>query len=97
MKRKSRVDAFAVIALCFLLPLISTYMDYYVLIEVDFLSEQPKFESPDLEPLLLVNKQELARSGDFPGAVSVATDLPLHFSSLNCHVTPQDKTPVLRC
>ncbi len=98
MKRKLKTKIILVIAISFLLPLHSAYMDYYVLIEADFLSAYPKFENTDLNCLLLCEKQKFTASAGFSSTFWVAGDLIGYLSSFYFPVTfPQVKTLVLRC
>ena len=98
MKRKHKIQILLVIAISLLLPLLSTYMDYYVIMEADFLSPYPKFENTDLDCLLLCKKQTFTALIGFSYAFSVASNLNGHFSCSYYQVTfPQAKTLVLRC
>ncbi len=98
VKRKLKTQIILVIAISFLLPFHSAYMNYYVLIEADFLSAYPKFENTDLDCLLLLNKQEFTALTGFSYTFWVAGDLIGYLSSFYFPVTfPQAKTLVLRC
>jgi len=98
VKRKHKIQILLVIAISLLLPLLSTYMDYYVLMEADFLSAYPKFENTDLDCLLFSKKQKFTTPSGFSCAFWVASNLVEHFSCFYYQVTfPQVKTLVLRC
>ncbi len=98
MKRKLKTQIILVITICLLLPLHSVYMDYYVLIEADFLSADPKFENTDLDCLLVCEKQKITALTGFSYAFWVAGNLIGRLSSFYFPVTfPQVKTLVLRC
>ena len=98
MKRKHKIQILLVIVISLLLPLLSTYMDYYVLMEADFLSAHPKFENVDLDYLLLCKKQQITVLTGFSYAFWVASNLIGHLSCFYYQVTsPQVKTFVLRC
>ena len=98
MKRKFKTQIFLVIAISFLLPLLSVYINYYLLIEADFLSAYPKFENTDLDCLLLCEKQKFTALTGFSYAFWVAGDLVGHLPGFYFPVTfPQVKTLVLRC
>jgi len=73
-------------------------MDYYVLIEADFLSAYPQFENTDLDCLLLLNKQKFTALTGFSYTFWATGDLIGYLSSFYFPVTfPQVKTLVLRC
>jgi hypothetical protein len=98
VKRKQKIQVPLVIAIVLLLPLLSAYTDYYVLMEADFLSARPKFENTDLDCLLLCKKQEFTASSGFSYAFWVASNLVEHFYCFYYQVNfPQVKTLVLRC
>jgi hypothetical protein len=98
VKKKHQIRIFLVIAISLFLPLLSAYMDYYVLMEADFLSASPKFENTDLDCLLLNKKEKFTVFSGFSYAFWVASNLIEHLSGFYYQVTcPQVKTPVLRC
>ncbi len=98
MKRRHKIEILLAIAFCFLLPLHSTYMDYYVLMEADFLSASPKFENADLDCLPFCKKQAFTASSSFSNAFWVAGNLAKSFFSSYSQATyPQVETLVLRC
>ncbi len=98
MKRKHKIQILLVIAISLLLPLLSAYMDYYVLMEADFLSACPKFENTDLDCLLLCRKEKFTVSTNFSYAFWAASNLIGHLSCFCCRVTlPEVKILVLRC
>lgn len=98
MKRKHKIQVLLVIAISLLLPLLSTYMDYYVIIEADFLSTYPKFENTDLDCLLLCKKQKFTALTSFSYAFWIASNLIGHLSCFYYQVTfPQVRALVLRC
>jgi len=73
-------------------------MNYYVLIEADFLSAYPQFENTDLDCLLLLKKQEFTPLTGFSYTFWVAGDLIGYFFNFYSPVIfPQVKTLVLRC
>jgi hypothetical protein len=73
-------------------------MDYYVIVEADFLSAYPKFENTDLDCLLLCKKQKFTALTGFSYPFWVASNLIGHLSCFYYQVTfPQAKTLVLRC
>ena len=81
-----------------LLPLLCAYLDYYILMEADFLSAVPKFENTDLDCLLLYDKQNFAALTGFSYAFWAAGNLIGHLSCFYYQVTvPQVKSLVLRC
>jgi len=85
-------------AISLLLPLLSAYTDYYVLMEADFLSTYPTFENTDLDYLLFCKKDKLTAFSGFSYAFWVASNLIEHLSGFYYQVTfPQVKTLVLRC
>ena len=98
MKKKHKIRIFLVIVISLLLPPLSAYMDYYVLMEADFLSASPKFENTDLDCLLLSKKETFTAVSGFSYAFWVAGNLIEHLSGFYYQVTfPQVKTLVLRC
>ena len=98
VKRRPKIQVLLVITISLLIPLLSTYMDYYVLMEADFLSAHSKFENTDLDSLLLCKKQKFTAFSVFSYALWVASNLVEHFSCFYYQVTfPQVKTLVLRC
>jgi hypothetical protein len=98
VKRKHKIQILLVIAISLLLPLLSAYMDYYVLMEADFLSAYPKFENTDLDCFLVCKKEKFAAFSGFSYAFWVASNLIEHLSGFYYQVTfPQVKTLVLRC
>jgi hypothetical protein len=98
VKRKHKIQILLVIAISLLLPLLLAYMDYYVIMETDFLSPHSKFENTDLDYLLLCKKQKFTASSGSPHAFWIASNLAKHFSYLYYQVSfPQAKTLVLRC
>jgi hypothetical protein len=98
VKRKRKIQLLPVIAISLLLPLLSAYMHFYVLMEADFLSTSPKFENTDLDCLLLSKKETFTAVSGFSYAFWVAGSLIEHLSGFYYQVTfPQVKTLVLRC
>jgi hypothetical protein len=98
VKRKHKIQILLVIAISLLLPLLSAYMDYYVLMEADFLSAYPKFENTDLDCFWVCKKEKFAAFSGFSYAFWVASNLIEHLSGFYYQVTfPQVKTLVLRC
>jgi len=98
VKRKHKIQILLVIAISLLLPLLSAYMDYYVLMEADFLSAYPKFENTDLDCLLVCKKEKFTAFSGFSYAFWVASNLIEHLSGFYYQVTfPQVKILVLRC
>ena len=98
VKKKYKIQILAVIAIALLLPLLSAYMDYYVLTAADLLSSCPKFENTDLDSFLFCKKQEFTASGDFSYTFWVGNSPIAHFSYLYYQATfPQLKAFVLRC
>ena len=81
-----------------LLPLLSAYMDYYVLMEADFLSAQPKFENTDLDCASLCDKQKFTAISCSSYAIEVGSNLIGHYSCFFYQIAfPQTKPLVLRC
>lgn len=81
-----------------LLPLLSAYIDYYVLMEADFLSSQPKFENTDLDCASLCDKQKFTTISCSSYAIQVISNLIGHCSCFFDQIAfPQIKTLVLRC
>ena len=73
-------------------------MDYYVLMEADFLSDHLQFENTDLDCLLLLDKQKFTALTGFSYTFWVAGDLIGYLFNSYFPVTfPQVKTLVLRC
>ena len=98
MKGKHKIQILLVIAISLLFPLLSGYMDYYVIMEADFLSAYPKFENTDLDYLLLCEKQKFTALTGFSYTFWVAGNLIGYLSSFYFPVTfPQAKTLVFRC
>jgi len=98
VERKHKIQILLVIGISILLPLLSTYTHYYVLMEADFLSAYPKLENTDLDCLLFSKKQKFTTTSGFSCAFWVAGNLVEHFSYFYYQVTfPQVKTLVLRC
>ena len=98
MKRRHKIQVLLVIAITLLIPLLSAYANYYVLMEADFLASHPKIENTDLDCLLLCKKQESTAPSVFSYAYWVTGNLVEHFSCLYYQVTlPQAKPIVLRC
>jgi len=98
VKRKLKTQIILVIAISFLLPLHSAYMNYCVLMEADFLSAYPKFENTDLDCHLLLKKQKFTALTGFSYTFWVAGDLIGYLSNFYFPVTfLQVKTLVLRC
>lgn len=98
MKRRHKIEILLAIAFCFLLPFHSAYMDYYVLMEADFLSASPKFENADLDCLPFFKKQAFAASSSFSYPFWVASNPAKSFFCFYSQATfPQLETLVLRC
>ncbi len=98
MKRKFKTQIILVIAISFLLLLHSAYMNYYVLMEADFLSAYAKFENTDLDCLLLFKKLKFTALTGFSYTFWVSGNLIGYLSTFYFPVTfPQVKTLVLRC
>ncbi len=97
MNRKA-TQIILVIAISLLLPLLSAYMDYYVITESDFLSADLKFENTDLDCFLLCKKQKFTALTGFSYGFLGAGNLIGHLSCSYYQVTfSQVKTLVLRC
>ncbi len=95
-KRKTRILLTVTISL--LLPLLSVYMNYYVLMEADFLSQSPKFENTDLDSLLVCEKQKFTVLNGLSHAFLVAINPVGHLSCFNYQATfSQVAGLVLRC
>ena len=85
-------------AISLLLPLLSAYMDYYVLMEADFLAAYPTFENTDLDPLLICKRDKFTAFSGFSYAFWVASNLIEHLPGFTSQATfLQIKTFVLRC
>jgi len=98
VKTKHKFQILLVIVICFLLPLLSAYLDYYVLTEADFFSVHPKFENTDLECLSLCKKQDLIALTAFSHPFKVADNLIGHLRCFSYQVTfSQVNDLVLRC
>jgi len=98
VKRKLKTPIFLVIAISLLLPLLSAYMYYYVLMEADFLSAYPKFENTDLDSLLLLKKDSFTALIGSSNTFRIAGNLIGLLSSSYLPVMfPQVRTLVLRC
>ena len=73
-------------------------MDYYVLIEADFLSAYPQFENTDLDCHMLLKKQEFTALTGFSCVFWVVGDPLGYVFSLCLPVAlPQVRTLILRC
>jgi hypothetical protein len=73
-------------------------MDYYTLMEVDFISSCPKFENTDSDYLLFSEKQEFTTSSASSSVFWVADNLAKHFHYLyHQAIFLQVKAIVLRC
>jgi hypothetical protein len=98
VKRKNKTHILLAITISLLLPLLSAYIDYYVLMEADFLSTYPTFENTDLDSLLFCKKDKFTAFGGFSYVFWVASNLIEPLSGFYDQVTfPQVKTLVLRC
>jgi hypothetical protein len=98
VKKKHKTQLLLVIIISLLLPLYSTYLDYYVLIETDFLSTYPTFENTDLDCFLFCKKDKFTAFRGFSYAFWVAGNLIELFPGISYQVTfPQLGTFVLRC
>ncbi len=98
MKRTRKTQIFLIIAISFALPLLSAYMNYYVLMEADFLSALPKFENTDLDSLLFLKREKFAAVTGFSHTFRVAVDLIGYLPSSYVPVmVPPVKALVLRC
>jgi hypothetical protein len=98
VKREHNIQILLVIVISLLLPLLPAYMDYYVIMEADFLSAHPKFENIDLDYLLLCKKQQITALTGFSYAPWIASNL-IRYPSCFYHqvMFPQEKNLVLRC
>ncbi|MFB3886076.1 MAG: hypothetical protein ACE144_12675 [Thermodesulfobacteriota bacterium] len=98
MERKHKAKILLVIVISLLIPMLSAYTDYYVLMEADFLSAYPKFENTDLDCLLFSKKEKFTTPSDSSCAFWVGSDLAEHFSCFYYQATvPQVKSLILRC
>ncbi len=98
MKRRHKIQVLLAVTISLLIPLLSTYMDYYVLMEADFLSAHIKFEKTDLDCLLFFKKENFTTPGGFSWVFWVGSNLARDFSFPYNQVTsPQVKNLVLRC
>jgi len=99
VKRKYKnIPMILVITASFLLPMLDAYLDYYILMEADFLSADPKFENTDLDCLLLCEKQQITAISGFSYAFWVSSNSIKHCSCFYYQIMfPQVKTLVLRC
>jgi hypothetical protein len=101
MKTRLRLIQFPlVILISVFTPLLSAYLDYSDLADVDFPSQDRSFENPDQMDLLVAQQKEprLFISGFFPIALRPGIGLLEPFS----HVTVQtpscdQETTILRC
>jgi hypothetical protein len=98
VERTHKIKLLLVILISLILPLLSAYTGYYVLMEADFLSAKPKFENTDLDCLLFSKKQEFTTPSGFSFAFCTGCNLVEHFSCFYYQVaSPQVKCLVLRC
>jgi len=99
MKRRV-IQTFLVIAISLFIPIVQTYLHYYVLSEADFLSSDLKFESPDQEILPIIKQNEYkiflssASSIIFLAEVILVEQFP-HLSFTLCSL--EEKVVILRC
>lgn len=101
MKRRLRLIQFPlVILISIFIPLLSTYLDYSDLADVDFPSHDRSFENPDQVDLLVAqqNEPKLFTSGFFSIALHPGIDLLEQFSHIPFQ-TPSfnQETAILRC
>jgi len=98
--RKRVTQTFLVIAISLLIPIISTYFNYYDLSEADFLSHDISYENPDQESLF-INQQNESKAfitSAFPTGLTPVINLleqSLHLSLIICFL--DQNTFVLRC
>jgi len=98
VKRKRKIKILLAITISLLLPVLSAYTDYYILIEADILSQNVKFENTDLDCLQFFEKQKFTGMNTFCYTFSGVNNLAGHLFCLSYEVTfPQVKTSVLRC
>jgi len=98
MERIHKIKIFLLILISLLLPLISAYTGYYVLMEADFLSPKPKFENTDLDCLLFSKKQIFTAPIGFSLGSCGGSNPVEHFSYFYYQIAfPQLKCLVLRC
>jgi hypothetical protein len=85
-------------AISLLLPLLSAYTDYYVLMEADFLAAYPQFENTDLDSLLFCKKDKVTVFSGSSYAFWVAGHLTEYLPCFHYQLTfSQGSTRVLRC
>ncbi len=101
MKRKLKLIEFSLVILTSIfIPLLSAYLDYSDLAEVDFPSRDRSFEKPDRVELLVAQQNEFRSfvSGDFSVAFHPEADLFEQFFHLTFQ-TPSSgqETTILRC
>jgi hypothetical protein len=98
VKRKHKTQLLLVIGISLLLPLLSACIDYFVLMEADFLSTYPTLENVDLDCFLFCKKDKFTVLSGFSHACRVASRLIEHLPGFHCQVTfPHVNTLVLRC
>ena len=95
--RHKGIFIFLVIAISFILPWSSSYSNYNVLIEADFFFLGQKFESGDLDDLLIDKQKNFVPSGyDF--AYYVGTHLLDPSAEFSSPITVVEQIPaILRC
>ena len=101
MKRRLRLIQFPLIILISVfIPLLSAYLDYSDLADVDFPSQDRSFENPDqTDPLAAQqNEPKLCTSGFFPISLRPGIDLLEPFSHFTFQTPSLDQeTTILRC
>jgi hypothetical protein len=101
MKRRLGLIRFPlVILISIFIPLLSAYLGYSDLADVDFPSHDRSFENPDRVDLLVAQRNEpkLFTSGFFSIALRPEIDLLEAFSHFTFQTPPSDQeTTILRC
>jgi hypothetical protein len=101
MKRRLRlIRIFLVILISLLIPLVSAYLGYHDLVDVDFPSHERSFENPDQVDLLVAQRNELKlfTSGSVSIALRTGIDLLEQFFHLTFQTPSSDQeTTILRC
>ncbi len=101
MQRRMRLTRiFPVIFICLLMPLLSAYLDYVDLADVDFPSRDRSIENPDQINVLIAqeNKAKLFVPGCFSIVLRPGIDFLELFSGLTFQTPSSDqKTSILRC
>ncbi len=99
-RRLSLIRISLVILISIFIPLLSAYVDYWDLTDIDFPSRDRSYENPDQVDLLVAqqNERKLFTSGFFFIGLHPEIDLLEQFSQFTFQTPPSDQeTTILRC